>query len=460
MENWVPMLADDGNPRYMALANAIAEDIQTGRLSVGDRLPPQRELADRLSIHFTTVARGYVEANARGLIESKVGRGTFVSKQTRSEAHVFPDRPADASMNLPPEPHDAELARKMRTGAQYVAEDIVSLLRYQGAAGNDADKQAALTWLNRRSMSPKQDRLLIVPGAQAALDGILRVTTKPGETILCENITYPGIRSLAAQHRLKLVGLAMDQHGIEPQAFQDACEMHKPKALYLNPTLQNPTTLTIPIERRHELAAIARQYNVPILEDDAYGLIPARGQQPAPFASIVPELTWHIAGLSKCIGAGLRVAYVIAPDARSAWPLLSAMRASVVMASPLTVAIVTKWIEDGTATSILRAVRTETIERNKLARHILPEGTFRSDPLCFSIWLELPQPWNRTAFVEHMRAQNIGVVASDAFVVDRAAPEAVRMCLGGPATRGQIEAALGFAAHALTESPALTSAFL
>lgn len=460
MKNWLPTLADNGIPRYMALADAIADDIRTGRLSVGERLPPQRELAERLSMHFTTVARGYVEANARGLIESKVGRGTFVSKQTRSDDHVFPSRPADLSMNLPPEPHDPELSRKMREGAQYVVEDIVSLLRYQGVGGGEPDKQAALSWLSRRSMSPKQDRVFIVPGAQAALDGILRVLTKPGETILCEEITYPGIRSLAAQHRLRLTGLKMDRDGIDPQAFQDACENQSPKALYLNPTLQNPTTLTIPVERRRELAAIARRYNVPILEDDAYGFIPARGQQPAPFASIAPELTWHIAGLSKCIGAGLRAAYVLAPDVRKAWPFLSAIRASTVMASPLTVALLTKWIEDGTATTMLRAIRNETVERNKMAKAILPEGSFRSDPLCFSIWLELPQPWTRTAFVEHMRTKGVGIVASDAFVVDGAAPEAVRMCLGGPATRGHIEAALGYAAHALTESPALTSAFL
>lgn len=460
MQNWVPTLNDNGVPRYIALADAIAEDIRVGRLSIGERLPPQRELADLLSLHFTTIARGYVEANARGLVESKVGRGTFVSQPSRSEDPSFPDRPVDLSMNLPPEPFDQDITRKMRLGAEHVAADVVSLLRYQTVGGSEADKEAAATWLSRRSMSPKQDRLLIVPGAQIALDSILRVMTEPGDTILCEEITYPGIRSLAVQNRLSLSGLKMDSEGVDPEAFKQACETLSPKALYLNPTLQNPTTLTIPIGRRRELVAIARQYGVPILEDDAYGFIPARGQQPAPFASIAPELTWHIAGLSKCIGAGLRAAYVLAPDVRKAWPFLSAIRASTVMASPMTVALATKWIEDGTATSMLRAIRHETIERNKLAKKILPEGTFRSDPLSFSIWLELPAPWTRTAFVEHMRYKNIGVVASDAFVIDRTAPEAVRMCLGGPATRVQVEAALGFASHALMESPALTSAFL
>lgn len=309
-------------------------------------------------------------------------------------------------------------------------------------------------------MTLPQDRLFVTPGAHAAIDGILRVIANPNDTILCEEITYPGIRLITAQQQLNLSGLAMDNDGIDPQAFKEACEKLRPKALYLNPTLQNPTTLTMPLQRRREVVEVARRYGIPILEDDAYGFIPARGKQPAPFATIMPELTWHIAGLSKCIGAGLRMAYVIVPDRRLAWPFTSAMRASTVMASPLTVALATKWIEDGTATALLRAIRAETTERYKLALAILPAELFKGDPLSFSIWVNMPGAWTRTAFVEHMRYTGVGVVASDAFVVGCPAPEAVRFCLGGPADRQKVKTSLEYAAHALAESPAMSSAFL
>ena len=78
MADWTPDISTSDKPRYLAIADAIAEDIGAGRLAVGDRLPPQRKLAKRLDVDFTTVARGYVEAQRRGLIESKVGQGTFV----------------------------------------------------------------------------------------------------------------------------------------------------------------------------------------------------------------------------------------------------------------------------------------------------------------------------------------------------------------------------------------------
>ncbi|MDI4233048.1 PLP-dependent aminotransferase family protein [Bradyrhizobium sp. Arg237L] len=462
MTDWRPDLSNSDKPRYLAIADAIADDIAAGKLVIGDRLPPQRKLAKRLDIDFTTVARGYVEAQKRGLIESKVGQGTFVrdKPRPRRSAQAFPPRPVDLSMNLPPEPDDLDLIARMQAGADYIIRDVVSLLRYQGFGGTQADKDAASSWLGRRALVPAQSRIFVSPGAHPALLGILSILAKPGEVVLCEAITYPGIRAIAAQLGITLVGLPMDDDGVEPQALTDACKKLKPKAIYLNPTLQNPTTLTIPDSRRRDIVAIARRYKLPIVEDDAYGFIPEHGHGHAPFAAIAPDLTWHVAGLAKCIGAGLRAAYVVVPDTRSAWPFASALRAATVMASPLTVSLVTRWIEDGTADTILRFIRTETSARQRLAAEILPKGSYRGDLLSFNVWVPLPAPWTRSAFVEHMRSTGIGVVASDAFVVNGSPPEAVRICLGGPVNRAQVRSALEYTAHALAESPALASSFL
>ena len=112
------------------------------------------------------------------------------------------------------------------------------------------------------------------------------------------------------------------------------------------------------------------------------------------------------------------------------------------MASPLTAAIATRWIEDGTADTILRFIRAETRARQAMAAEMLPQGFFRSDPLSFNLWMQLPRPWTRSAFVGHMGASGIGVVASDAFTVGGEPTEAVRVCLGGPTTREQVSSAL------------------
>ncbi|ODN69968.1 PLP-dependent aminotransferase family protein [Methylobrevis pamukkalensis] len=460
MADWSPDLSQRDKPRYLAIADAIAADIAGGRLAAGDRLPPQRQLAARLDVDFTTVARGYVEAQKRGLIESRVGQGTFVTAHTRRPRPAPSRRPelVDLSMNLPPEPEDPELLDRMQEGFDAVGRDLVALLRYQGFGGSREAKDAASNWLSRRALVPSNERLFVTPGAHPALLGILCTLARPGDTILSEAITYPGIRSLAAQIGLTLIGIPEDEEGIDVAALCELCQRHKPKALYLNPTFNNPTTRTVTERRRIEIVAAARRCGLPIIEDDAYGFVPTHG--PAPFAAIAPDLTWHVAGLAKCIGAGLRVAYVIVPDTRSGFPFSAALRSATVMASPLTVALATRWIEDGTADALLRFIRTETRARQKLATELLPPGSFMADPLSFHLWVPLPAPWTRSAFVGHMRSTRIGVVASDAFTVGDTPPEAVRVCLGGPAGREEIRSALDFMAHALEESPEMMSTFL
>src|SRR5271168_5164519 len=228
MIDWTPDLASSNKPRYLAIADLIAADIKTGRLATGDRLPPQRKLASRLQIDFTTVARGYAEAQKRGLIESRVGQGTYVrSPANGARAHSPPAASrgdiVDFSMNLPPEPNDPALIERMQAGVQEVSRDIVALLRYQGFGGSPADKDAASAWLGRRALVPSQDRVFITPGAHPALLGIFGILGKAGDVFLCEAITYPGARSIAAQLGLNLVGLPMDEEGVDPAAFADAC---------------------------------------------------------------------------------------------------------------------------------------------------------------------------------------------------------------------------------------------
>jgi DNA-binding transcriptional MocR family regulator len=455
--DWLPDLTQSDKPRYLAIADRIAADIAAGLLAAGDRLPPQRRLAEALGIDFTTAARGYVEAQRRGLVESRVGQGTFVKAAPVKTA--TPRAPSselvDLSMTLPPEPDDPALIARLRQGMVEVGERLVSLLRYQPLGGSPADKAAAALWLGRRGLAPVPERLFVVPGANAALLAILTSLARPGDAVLCEALTYPGIRSICAQLGLSLTGLAMDGDGLDPEAFAEACARLRPKALYLNPVLQNPTTITMPLRRREEIVAVARRHGVAIVEDDAYGFVPPAA--PSPFAALAPELTWHIAGLSKCLGAGLRLAYVVVPDVRSGWPFAAALRAGSIMASPLTAALATGWIEDGSADALLSFIRTETAARQQLAAAILPAALCRTDPLSFNLWLELPPTWTRAAFVGQMQATGIGIVASDAFAAKGPAPEAARICLGGPIGRKALGDVLAFMAHALEQAPEVSA---
>ncbi|MEE7441591.1 MULTISPECIES: PLP-dependent aminotransferase family protein [Methylobacterium] len=460
---WTPDLRRWGKPHYLAIADALADDIRTGHLLPGTRLPTQRALAATLDLNFTTVSRGYVEAHRRGLIEGRVGRGTFVvdpADAARTAGPALPRRPGpvDFTMNLPPEPDLPGLRARMRSSFAELSGDLADLLRYQGFGGTEADKEAALRWLAGRGIAAARERLLICPGAHSALSSILGQVAQAGDTICAERITYPGIRTLAAHRGLRLVGLPMDRHGLDPDAFAAACTRGAPKALYLNPLLQNPTTATLSRARREAVIATARRYAVTIIEDDAYARIcPA---PPPSFAELAPEITYYVAGVAKCLGAGLRLAFLIAPNARAALPLGDALRAATVMASPISTALTTRWITDGTADAIVDFVRAESAARQSLAAALLPAESYVADPHAFHVWITLPAGWTRSAFASQGRAAGLGVVGSDPFCVAGTPPEAVRLCLGGPSTRQQIAHGLERLAHALDGSPALASTYI
>jgi len=444
-QHWTPDLARFGKPHYRAIADAIADDVRHGRLRVGDRLPPQRDLAERLGLNFTTVARGYIEAQRRGSVASRVGQGTFVAGQSQRPHVAARPSVVDLTMNVPPEPEERALLDRMQAGFQKVTRDLPTLLRYQGFGGTYIQREAATRFLRPRGVVVEPERLVICPGTHVAFQAVLQSLTQPGDTMLCEALTYPAIRTIAQRMGLKLVGVPIDGEGIDPDAFEALCREHAPKVLYLNPTLLNPTTATMPEERRLRTIAVARAHDVTILEDDAYSALFRR--PPAAFVTLAPDITFHVASLSKCVGAGLRIAYLVAPDQRRLWPVTGYLRTTCVMASPMTTALSTLWIEDGTATAVVEAVRRETAARQKIAAQALAGLMHRTDPHAFHLWLSLPEPWQRSAFAAKMRTSDLSIVVSDAFTVAGDPEQAVRISLGGVLSRAELRTSLDYLVH-------------
>ncbi len=456
---WTITIRNSDKPAYIAIADTIAEDIQSGKLAANQMLPPLRTLAKALKLNFTTVARGYAEAQRRGLINAKAGHGTVVREllQTGPVRRSGASSLIDMTMNMPPEPQDRMLLQRMRDGLSSLAaeEDLYTLLRYQEFGGSAEDREAGAHWLSRHLPGLAASRVVVCPGVQSALLGLFSALARSGDTIACEAVTYPGIKGLAAQLGIRLYGLAADDEGIDPEAFAALCAAEPPKALYCNPIFLNPTTAVMSQARREAVAEIARRYSVPIIEDDAYGCLPAK--RPSALASLAPELTFYVTGFAKILGAGLRIAYIAAPNARYTARVSASLRTSVVMASPFMTTLATRWIEDGTVKAATLAIREESRLRQKLAAQILLKASYVGKPEAFHLWLSVPEPWSRIEFATHLRSHGVGVVVSDTFTVNGTPPEAVRVCLGGNASRDECRHSLEIIEDALEHLPAAAS---
>ena len=443
MSDWCPDTLPEGVPLYIALADALARDLEAARLRPGERLPTHRALARRLGINVMTVTRGYAEAARRGLVEGEVGRGTFVRAQGRPANDFLPLEPdgrrlVDFHFNLPA--GDPSILDVEEMLARFAAEPgSAPLFTGYAALGLEAHRAAGADWLARSGVAAAPERTLVAGGAQHAMTLAFSALTSPGDLVLCEELTYPGAKALASTLHLRLAGLPMDREGLSPEAFEAAARRGEAKLLYTMPNLHNPRGVVLSAERRSAIAEIARRHGVWIVEDDTYGFLLA--QPPRPLAALAPERTFLITGTSKSLAAGLRVGYLLAPaDDPGVMERLSSYVAAISwMAAPLLGELATRWIASGAADRMVAWKRYEARARRELLARAFPGARVDSHPGCSHQWLPLPDPWRAQEFAGAALRRGVVVTAAETFVVGRgAAPHAVRLCLGTPGAREEV----------------------
>jgi DNA-binding transcriptional MocR family regulator len=461
MLSWMPQLEKGSGPKYRAIAEALLADVESGRLKPGHRLPPQRQLAKELGVDLTTVTRAFNEARRMGLIEANTGSGSYVRKRIADQEEVAPaGLPIiDLSMNMPPQPSEARLRERIQDGIAAVLSSPHGLMRlhYQECVGAGPDRVAGARWLAGRLGKLPVDRVVVAGGAQTALYAVLRILTGPGDAICVPDLTYPGLRAIAEQLKVHLVPVTMDHEGLDPAALEETCQREKPKAVYCVPTIHNPTTATMSLERREAIAEVARRRGIAIVEDDAYGALPRH--VPAPIAALAPDITWHIATLSKCVTPALRTAYVVVPELADTLRLAAEIRAMTLMVPPLMTALASKWILDGTLVAITAAIREESVARQAIARRVLRRLEFQAHPEGHHLWLTLPERWRQADLNVYARQSGLALVPSEAFAVG-SAPDAIRVSLGAARNQALLERGLGLLATVLLHGPSSLSSIV
>ena len=458
---WIPDLRQAKGPIYLAIADAVGSDVRSGDLRPGERLPTHRDLAKHLGVNVTTVSRAYAEAGRRGLTEGEVGRGTFVRRRERNSTRLetgesTASRRVDFHFNLPAgEPSILD--------AQTILEELAtsdhSRFLHTGytTAGTAEHRAVGAEWIGRSGLSADPARILVCGGAQHAMTITFASLAGPGDLILTEELTYPGMKALASVLGLRLHGLAMDSQGLLPEAFEAACRKSSPKALYCMPTAQNPTGVVMGESRRREVADIARRYGVAIVEDDTYRYLCP--EPPAPLSSFAPEASFFLTGTSKNLTAGLRIGYLQAPEGEATpGALLARLEGNVAaltwMAAPLMAEIASRWIRSGQADEMVAWKRREAVARRRMFDSLLCASHTDSHPGSSHVWLPLPRPWRGEDFVTQAARRGVALTAAEAFVVGRAsAPHAVRICLGTPPSRDQVEEGLAVLRDMLAGAP-------
>ena len=445
---WTPKLTENGEtPIYRRLLDALAEDIADGRLKDGERLPPQRDLAHRLSISLGSVTRAYDEALRRGLVEAHVGRGTFVADRRKAG-----DAPGVIDLSANTAPIDFGALSSLVQQAMGKRSILPGLHDYQPPPGREADRKAAAAWIARTANYPDLDwnDVITCAGTQNALAVVLSSLCRPGDVVLCEAMTFPGMRLLALQLGLTLRGVAMDGEGMEPGALERAVRETGAKMVYVLPTLQNPTTRSMSAARRGEIAAIARQHDLWILEDDIYACCAA--PDGPPIAAFAPERTFYATSLSKIVSPGLRAGYLVAPKGEAFERCLRGFRALMHSPCGLSGAVAAHLLESFAADEIAERVRVETAGRIGLTLDLLNGFAAKpAAPSSLHVWIPCAQA-DRMA--SRLLGEGVRISPASAFESGGAEAESgLRLCVGAAPSRPVLARALGIVRSALAAGP-------
>jgi len=214
----------------------------------------------------------------------------------------------------------------------------------------------------------------------------------------------------------------------------------------LMPTMHNPTTATMPPQRRARIAQVIRKNGLTLIEDDPYAFLTSGI---TPVSTLIPERAYLAASLAKCIAPGLRVSLLVVADAAASARLTSILRATVQMSVPLIVAIMTRWMRDGSANAIIAAVSAEAAARQTLARDVLAGQAYSAHPNGHHIWLPLPEGWSSLRFAAHLQKRGLAVVTGEAFATTEAPPNCIRIALGAARSRPLLLKALEILRDAL-----------
>lgn len=434
MTNWRPDPSTLKRPAYRSLTQAVEAAIQNGTLKPGDRMPTQRQLAFDLSLSVQTVSRAYDKLIEGGKIIGEVGRGTFVRAATDDISMPFVSTQVsgqllDMSILKPvtDHAHEEAMQKVLRSLARSIPATVMDSFRQDALTADTAE--TTRKWLSLCGLSPDTSIVIPTNGSTSAMNVALMTVARPGDLILAEYIGHHTLRPLTRFLGLQLQGVTVDEDGICPDALERTCRTEPVKALCVMPNGANPLAFTMSERRRRDVIDVARQHDVMIIENQAWG--PLQDAPPPPLAALAPQQVLYFTSFTKCLLPGLRAGYLMVPDHLGSAAANRHLMTNW-MATSLMTEIAARWIDDGTAEALLLRQRLALRDRADYAASVLRDMPYRTSPNGLHLWVCCRDAQEESQLVQSLRSARVAVAPGTSFAIgphDRHA--GIRVALGG-----------------------------
>ena len=427
---WIPLDRDSPVPLYQQIQRFLQEQIHSGALLPQARLPASRELSASLGVSRVTVTNAYAELEAEGLVCSRPGSGTFVApllaelpesssehlsnddwpmwqQELLNRAWLVPQWELDQFRDAATCSDSISFGEGLGATELFPVDDfrkaLQTVLRRDGSealgygdrAGYPPLRATIAQIMTSQGIPTHPDHVLVTSGSHQALAMVAWLLLRPGDVVLVESPTYAGAIDLFRATKVRLLGIPVDEQGMQVEQVEDALRTARPRLVYTIPNFHNPTGVCLSRTRRHRLVALANRYDVPILEDDFAGDLRYEGRtRPALRTLDAKGDVIYVSTFSKVLMPALRVGFLIA-----AGPvferLLAYKRFSDLATSNLMQRALEAYITVGRHKAHLRrACREYRLRRDAmlaaLTRHVPAEARWISPQGGLFLWLQLP----------------------------------------------------------------------
>lgn len=452
----IPLDRQSETPLYQQIEAYLRQAILSGNLSANTRLPACRQLAKDLGVNRSTVENAYSALEADGLVFSRMGSGTYVLPQDilptvpmhadktqlplwqqgfRTQNPIAATDTAEELLKVGGHPRPINFAGGISDARQFPAEefrktlqsvmrrDQIGALEYGEPNGYAPLREGIAHILASQGLQTRPESILITAGSQQAIFLAAQVLLKPNDTILVENPTYSTALDLFSTLGYQIVGVPMDNQGMQTDKLETLLQQHHPRLIYTIPNFHNPTGTCLSSARRRQLIVLAERYNVPILEDDFVGDLRYEGHvQPSLKALDPGGQVIYVSTFSKMLVPGLRVGFIVA-DGPVYESLLNYKRLSDLATSTLIQRALDAFVTVGRYQTYLhrscqifrkrRDAMVKAIERH-LPNHVsfdIPSGGL-------FIWLRLPDAMSANELLPLACKEGVAFVPGKHFFTD------------------------------------------
>src|SRR5580698_4374148 len=388
---------DSPVPLVDQICERVTQLVRHGQLSAGTRLPSIRKLARQVSASPFTVVDAYDRLVARGVIESRAGRGFFVTQRRLSAPMVAIEALANAGTDA------LSLARLcLRQSADIVAagsgflpenwllEAASGAVLTRLARGHRVQpwqpcppqglpelREQIATRLVQHGIAASAAHIITTYGASQAFDLIARLLFAPGDAVLVEDPGYFVLFEQLRAHHLRLIPVPRLASGPDLAALEEACRTHRPRAFFVQTLLHNPSGTSMDAAHAHRLLSLAEQYGFTIIEDDVYGDL---YEGPAVRLAQIDGLrnVVYVGSFTKLIGPALRVGFLACQPALIA-QLIQRKVLSVLSGSTLIEAVIAEVLNGGRYRRHIERVRTRLARMRAVSQRSLSGAGVRFD---------------------------------------------------------------------------------